>query len=267
MKKRNKLRLISIGALFISILFFSLRSLSSQLNKANTYNRSHLIDLSEDNKPAGFGKLTFSHSLEEKTFTISGTAYPNEEVRIFSHDSLVTTLIASPIGYFEFLGELSDNEDISYRFESMADSQSALIPSIKTLRQVFEESEMQRKIDAEARGQYKVFEEDTSNTTSLFNEPIHEKVKVATAEQRLSLVSLTRHFGKEHGVDIPYSNEDSWQVSLCYTNEKNQWLVTTSVPRIGHVRSIFEWTGNKQDTIILKYLQIGGSEYFNELHD
>lgn len=241
------------------------------------------------------------YSLENNTFFISGKTAPEGEVEVFSDGEHLKTITASVMGSFEFQGQIKDDDNISYRFESIGQNDAALVKSLRTLEKESEQAEEQKKIDAEAREQQKAEEEEkakkdaelktkreaereerlkkereqaNSSSSSPTNEntesskaPEHKKVASVSDDQQMSLVVHTQLIGEDYGYNIPYAGKDNWNVAINYIDGKNRWIVTSNAPQIGRIKSIFEWTGEKDDGVTLKYLLIGGQEYFNTLRD
>jgi len=293
-----------ITFLAILTLFFLVGcgSQSEADENTNSYDSKSTVESSEKEQTK-FTIFSPRYSLEDRTFFISGKTDPEAEVEVFSDGEHIKTLTASVMGSFEFRGQIKDNDNISYRFESIDQNDAALVKSFKTLEKEREQAEKQKKIDAETREQQKAEEEEkakkdaelkakrdaereerikreqerassSSSSSSSENETTvssedskHKKVESASDEQQMSLVVHTQMIGENYGYSIPYGGKNNWNVAINYIDGKNRWIVTSNAPQIGRIKSIFEWSGEKDDEVTLKYLLIGGQEYFNSLRD
>lgn len=64
--------------------------------------------------------------------------------------------------------------------------------------------------------------------------------------------------------DTSYSISD-WKITNSGSGDSQKWVAVTTSPTNGRVKSIFEWSGNDSDDLILKYLLINGNEVVNDL--
>ncbi|EPH94584.1 hypothetical protein D922_01556 [Enterococcus faecalis 06-MB-DW-09] len=288
--------------IFSSFILVGCGSKSEADENINSSDNQTTVESSEKEETK-FTVFSPRYSLDDSTFYISGKTDPDAEVEVFSDGEHIKTITASVMGTFEFQGRITDDDNISYRFESIGQNDAALVKSHRTLKKENEQAEEQKKIDAEAREQQKVEEEEeekakkdaelkakreaereerlkkereqaNSSSSSPTNEntesskaPEHKKVASVSDDQQMSLVVHTQLIGEDYGYNIPYAGKDNWNVVINYIDGKNRWIVTSNAPQIGRIKSIFEWTGEKDDGVTLKYLLIGGQEYFNTLRD
>lgn len=286
--------------IFSSFILVGCGSKSEADENINSSDNQTTVESSEKEETK-FTVFSPRYSLDDSTFYISGKTDPDAEVEVFSDGEHIKTITASVMGTFEFQGRIKDDDNISYRFESIGQNDAALVKSHRTLKKENEQAEEQKKIDAEAREQQKVEEEEkakkdaelkakreaereerlkkereqansssssSSNEYSGFSkEPEHKKVTSVSDDQQMSLVVHTQMIGEDYGYNIPYGGKNNWNVAINYIDGKNRWIVTSSAPQIGRIKSIFEWSGEKDDEVTLKYLLIGGQEYLDTLRD
>ncbi|MFW8665981.1 hypothetical protein [Enterococcus entomosocium] len=256
---------------------------------------------SSDKEETKFTVYSPRYSLENNTFFISGKTDPEADVEVFFEGEHIETITASVMGSFEFQGRIKDDDNISYRFESIGQNDAALVKSLRSLEKESEQAEEQKKVDADAREQQKAEEEEkakkdaelkakreaereerlkkeqeqanssssssTNENTESSKEPEHKKVASVSDDQQMSLVVHTQLIGEDYGYNIPYGGKDNWNVAINYIDGKNRWIVTSNAPQIGRIKSIFEWSGEKDDEATLIYLLIGGQEYLDKLRD
>lgn len=146
--------------MFLTSLFVVGCGTNSEAEEASTTSESEIVKESEEKEQTRFTVYSPNHSLEHETFVISGKTEPNEEIKVFSDGGFLKMITASASGSFEFSGQLPKEKNISYRFESLDQTQAALVKSIDTLEYELLSDEEQKIADKEAEEKEKAKEEE-----------------------------------------------------------------------------------------------------------
>lgn len=113
--------------------------------------------------------------------------------------------------------------------------------------------------------------ERRKNTFSSSSESLSSSVNSTTnsievtEEQKELLVVFTQQDLDDRDISYKYQGYDAWNVVTNDTSELKRFIITTQDKKAGRVKSIYEWTGNKEDGATLIYLLVGGEEYVNNL--
>lgn len=145
--------------IFLTSLFVVGCGTNSEAEETSTTSESQIVKESEEKKQTRFTVYSPNHSLEHGTFVISGKTEPNKEVKVFVDGGFLKVITASASGSFEFSGQLPNEKNISYRFESLGQTQAALVKSVDTLEYELLSEEEQKIADKEAEEKEKAKEE------------------------------------------------------------------------------------------------------------
>lgn len=242
-----------------------------------------------------------SHSVDDNTFTISGTADPEAKVIYTVDNGKEHKVKLAGDGSFEVSGDLPENNE-TYRFTDGFNNSPVIVKSKENITKSREETEKEKaereqqqaeeekkKAEEAAAAKAKAEQErkeqlakeqaakeaaenssstsETSATVASSSESKNQKeVKKVSDDQKASLIAWTQLEGSDRGYDISYGGSSNWNVAINYIDGKKRWITTTQDKKLGRVKTIYEWTGKENDGATLLYLLIDGTELVNKLH-
>jgi hypothetical protein len=135
-----------------------------------------------------------------------------------------------------------------------------------------EKIEKQAELDKQKQEEEK---KESETTVSKSSEESYEPTKESsisnnikaevTKDQKELLVVFTQQDLDDRDISYKYQCYDAWNVVTNDTSELKRYIITTQDKKAGRVKSIYEWTGKKEDGATLIYLLVGGEEYVNYL--
>ena len=286
---------VALGLLF-TILFVSGCN-SAGVNSQST--ESSTVETSSK-KMAPLNVKQPTHSVDDNTFVIAGTADPEAKVTYTVDNGEENRVKLAKDGSFEISGELPSTNE-TYRFTDGINNSPVIVKSKENIEKPKEETEKERterekrqaeeekkkaeeaaEIQAKAEQERKeqlakeqaAKEAKTSSSTSYSSETTvsssesksQKEVKKISDDQKALLIAWTQEEGSDRGYDISYGGSSNWNVAVNYIDGENRWITTTQDKKLGRIKTIYEWTGNETDGATLLFLLINGTELVNNLH-
>lgn len=88
-----------------------------------------------------------------------------------------------------------------------------------------------------------------------------------TKEQKDLLVVFTQQDLEDYGYEYKFKGWDEWDVVTQDTDTIKRYIITTEDDKLGRIKSVYEWDGNKDSGATPIYLLVGGTEHLNKLRE
>jgi hypothetical protein len=209
------------------------------------------------------------YNIEKKTYKISGKVDEKKKVTASINGGQKDDVKITASGSIDYSGTIPETDtDILF-----SDGEKEIIITVKSLVTLEKEKiEKQAELDKQKQEEEK---KESETTVSKSSEESYEPTKESsisnnikaevTKDQKELLVVFTQQDLDDRDISYKYQVYDAWNVVTNDTSELKRYIITTQDKKAGRVKSIYEWTGKKEDGATLIYLLVGGEEYVNYL--
>lgn len=208
-----------------------------------------IVSLKSDRK-----EITRTKVDKKGNFIITFKSPIEHDEYLFENEKEKTFIVLYSKEKFEERNEIERREkQEKEKEEKLKQEQQAILDKKK---QEEEKKESETTISESSEESYELTKESS----------ISNNVKAeVTKEQKELLVVFTQQDLDDRDISYQYQGYDAWDVVTNDTTDLKRYIITTQDKKAGRIKSIYEWTGKKDDSATLIYLLVSGEEYVNNL--